>query len=53
VPLVLTFVAERYATRLVVPMIYRHLGRLPRFGAAAFYGPETKGSLLLPDLVVA
>jgi SHS family lactate transporter-like MFS transporter len=53
VPLVLTFVAERYGTGLAVPMIIGTWIGCLAWAAAAFYGPETKGKLLVPDLVVA
>ena len=52
-PLVLTFVAERYGTGLAVPMIIGTWIGCLAWAAAAFYGPETKGKLLVPDLVVA
>ena len=48
VPVVLTFLAERFATGLGEPMI---IGTWR--AAAAFYGPETKRRVLVPDLVVA
>jgi len=53
VPLVLTFLAERFGTGLAQPMIIgTWLGCLA-WASAAFFGPETKGKVLVPDLVVA
>ena len=53
VPLVITFVAERYGTGLAVPMIIGTWIGCLAWTAAVFYGPETKGKLLVPDLVIA
>src|SRR5262252_9685687 len=53
VPLVLTFLAERFGTGLAEPMIIgTWIGSLA-WAAAAFFGPETKGKVLVPDLVIA
>jgi SHS family lactate transporter-like MFS transporter len=53
VPLVLTFVTEHFGTGLAVPMIVgTWIGCVTR-AAAVFYGPETKGTVLVPNLVVA
>jgi SHS family lactate transporter-like MFS transporter len=53
VPLVLTFFAERFGTGLAVPMIIGTWLGCVAWAAAAFYGPETKGRVLVPDLVIA
>jgi len=44
---------RRYGTGLAVPMIIGTWIGCLAWTAAAFYGPETKGKLLVPDLVVA
>ena len=53
VPLVLTFCAARFGTGLAVPMIIGTWIGCVAWAAAAFYGPETKGRVLVPDLVIA
>jgi len=53
VPLVLTFLAEHLGTGLATPMIVGTWIGCVAWIAAAFYGPETKGKVLVPDLVVA
>jgi SHS family lactate transporter-like MFS transporter len=53
VPLILTFLAERFGTGLAEPMIIGTWVGCLAWAAAAFFGPETKGKVLVPDLVVA
>jgi len=53
VPLVLTFLAEHFGEGLAVPMIIGTWVGCIAWTAAAFYGPETKGKILVSDLVVA
>jgi len=53
VPLVLTMLAERLDTGLAEPMIIGTWIGCIAWAAAAFFGPETKGKVLVPDLVVA
>jgi MFS transporter, SHS family, lactate transporter len=53
VPLVLSFMADHFGTGLSTPMIIgTWIGSLA-WAAAALFGPETKGKVLVPDLVVA
>jgi hypothetical protein len=49
----LTFLAERFGTGLAEPMIIGTWVGCLAWAAAAFFGPETKGKVLVPDLVVA
>ena len=51
--LILTFLAEHFGTGLAVPMIIGTWIGAIAWAAAAFFGPETKGTVLVPDLVVA
>ena len=53
VPLILTFFAARFGTGLALPMIIGTWIGCVAWATAAFYGPETKGKVLVPDLVVA
>ena len=53
VPLVLTFLAEHFGTGLAVPMIVGTWIGCIAWAVAVFYGPETKGRVLVPDLVIA
>jgi MFS transporter, SHS family, lactate transporter len=53
VPLVLTLLAERLGTGLAQPMIIGTWIGCIAWAAVAFFGPETKGKVLVPDLVVA
>ena len=53
VPLVLTFLAEHLGTGLAVPMIIGTWIGAIAWAGAAFFGPETKGKVLVPDLMVA
>ncbi len=53
VPVVLTFLAEHFGTGLAVPMIVGTWIGCIAWAVAVFYGPETKGRVLVPDLVVA
>jgi MFS transporter, SHS family, lactate transporter len=52
-PLVVTFFAEHFGTGLAVPMIIGTWVGAIAWAVAAFFGPETKGTVLVPDLVVA
>ena len=53
VPLLLTLLASHFGTSLAVMMIAgTWLGSVV-WAVAAFYGPETKGKVLVPDLVLA
>jgi hypothetical protein len=53
VPLLLTFFAEHFDTGLAVMMIIGTWIGCLAWTAAAFYGSETKGKVLVLDLVVA
>jgi len=53
VPLVLTLLADRFGTGLATMMIVGTWIGCVAWATAAFYGPETKGIVLVPDLVVA
>ena len=53
VPVILTFLAEHFGTGLAVPMIVGTWIGCIAWAVAVFYGPETKGRVLVPDLVVA
>jgi MFS transporter, SHS family, lactate transporter len=53
VPLVLTFLAEHLGIGLAVPMMVATWVGVVVWAAGAFVGPETKGTVLSPDLVVA
>jgi SHS family lactate transporter-like MFS transporter len=53
VPLVLTFLAEHFGTGLAGPMIIGTWIGAVAWATAAFFGPETKGKVLVSDLVVA
>jgi len=53
VPVILTFLAERFGAGLAVPMIVGTWIGCIAWAVAVFYGPETKGRVLVPDLVVA
>jgi SHS family lactate transporter-like MFS transporter len=53
VPVVLTLLAERLGTGLAEPMIIGTWIGCIAWAAAAFFGPETKGKVLVPDLVIA
>jgi hypothetical protein len=53
VPLILTFLAEHFGTGLAEMMIIGTWVGSLAWATAAFYGPETKGKVLVPDLVVA
>jgi MFS transporter, SHS family, lactate transporter len=50
---VLTFLAEHFGTGLAAMMIIGTWTGCLAWATAAFYGPETKGTVLVPDLVVA
>jgi MFS family permease len=52
VPLLLTFLAEHFGTGLAAMMIIGTWIGCLAWATAAFYGPETKGRVLVPDLVV-
>jgi len=53
VPLVLTLLAARFGSSLAVMMIAGTWIGCVAWAVAAFYGPETKGKVLVPDLVLA
>jgi SHS family lactate transporter-like MFS transporter len=53
VPLVLTYLAEHFGAGLAEPMIIGTWIGCVAWAAAAFFGPETKGRVLVPNLVVA
>jgi MFS transporter, SHS family, lactate transporter len=53
VPLILTLLAAHFGTGLAVMMIVGTWIGSAAWATAAFYGPETKGRVLVPDLVVA
>jgi MFS transporter, SHS family, lactate transporter len=53
VPLVLTLLAAHFGTGLAVMMIAGTWIGSVAWAVAAFYGPETKGKVLVPDLVIA
>jgi MFS transporter, SHS family, lactate transporter len=53
VPVILTFLAEHFGTGLAEPMIVGTWIGCIAWAVAVFYGPETKGKILVPDLVVA
>jgi len=53
VPLLLTFLAEHFGTGLAAPMVVGTWLGCIAWAGAAFLGPETKGKILVPDLVVA
>ena len=53
VPVILTFLAEHFGTGLAEPMIIGTWIGCIAWAVAVFYGPETKGKILVPDLVDA
>jgi MFS transporter, SHS family, lactate transporter len=53
VPVILTFLAEHFGTGRAEPMIIGTWIGCIAWAVAVFYGPETKGKILVPDLVVA
>jgi MFS transporter, SHS family, lactate transporter len=53
VPVILTFLAEHFGTGLAIPMIIGTWIGCIAWAVAVFYGPETKGRVLVPDLVIA
>jgi len=53
VPLVLTLMSSYLGTGLAEPMIIGTWIGCIAWAAAAFWGPETKGTVMVPDLVVA
>jgi MFS transporter, SHS family, lactate transporter len=53
VPLLLTLLAANFGTSLAVMMIAGTWIGSVAWAVAAFYGPETKGKVLVPDLVLA
>jgi MFS transporter, SHS family, lactate transporter len=53
VPLVLTLLAARFGTGLAEMMIFGTWLGCIAWAAAAYWGPETKGTIMSPDLVVA
>ena len=53
VPVILTFLAEHFGTGLATPIIIGTWIGCIAWAVAVFYGPETNGKVLVPDLVVA
>jgi MFS transporter, SHS family, lactate transporter len=53
VPLILTASAQYFGTSLAEPMIVATWFGCVAWGLAAYYGPETKDTVMVPDLVVA
>jgi len=53
VPLILTASAEYFGTGLAEPMIVATWIGCLAWSLAAYYGPETKDTVMVPDLVVA
>jgi SHS family lactate transporter-like MFS transporter len=53
VPLILTASAEYFGTGLAEPMIVATWIGCAAWGLAAYCGPETKDTVMVPDLVVA
>jgi SHS family lactate transporter-like MFS transporter len=53
VPVILTFLAEHFGTGLATPIIIDTWIGCIAWAVAVFYGPETNGKVLVPDLVVA
>ena len=53
VPLVLTLLAAHFGASLAIMMIFGTWIGCMVWIVAAFYGPETKGKVLVPDLVLA
>jgi SHS family lactate transporter-like MFS transporter len=53
VPLILTASAEYFGTGLAEPMIVATWIGCVAWSLAAYYGPETKDTVMVPDLVVA
>jgi MFS transporter, SHS family, lactate transporter len=53
VPLILTASAEYFGTGLAEPMIVATWIGCVAWSIAAYYGPETKDTVMVPDLVVA
>jgi SHS family lactate transporter-like MFS transporter len=53
VPLLISYVSERFETGLAMPMIIGTWIGCIAWIVAAYYGPETKGKVLVPDLMVA
>ena len=53
VPLILTASAEYFGTGLAEPMIVATWIGCLAWSLAAYYGPETKDTVIVPDLVVA
>jgi MFS transporter, SHS family, lactate transporter len=53
VPLILTFFASHYSTGFAVPMLVGTVFGALNFAFALVWAPETRGKVLVPDLVVA
>jgi SHS family lactate transporter-like MFS transporter len=53
VPPILTFFAAYFGTSLAIPMLIGTLFGLANFILSVVFGPETKGTEMVPDLVVA
>jgi SHS family lactate transporter-like MFS transporter len=53
VPLVLTWFASHYGLGFAIPMLVGTCVGAASFVIALLLGPETKGKILIPDLVLA
>lgn len=49
---VLVYFADAYGVSLAIPMLIGTIGGLISFILSLLWGPETKGKILVPDLVV-
>ena len=52
VPLVLTWFASHYDVGFAIPMLIGTILGATSFALALLLGPETKGKVLVPDLVI-
>ena len=48
----LVYFADAYGVSLAIPMLIGTIGGLISFILSLLWGPETKGKILVPDLVV-
>ena len=53
VPLVLTYIASHYNTGFAIPMMIGTCVGALSFALSLIFSPETKGKILVPDLVIA
>ena len=49
---ILTYLSATYSTTLAIPMLIFTCGGLISFVLAVYCGPETKGTVMVPDLGV-